>query len=135
MKLTDKNKAFYHAVYTAVSKVPYGHATSYGHIATLVGRSQNSRQVGSALKNLNIIIPALLLDLADGEANYALDTIPWWRVVSSSGKILPRENTVGEIDQVKCLYAEGMLPDCKLTIVDLRRFGWFPDEGDVDVYE
>lgn len=135
MKLTDENKAFYHAVYSAVSEIPYGHATSYGHIAMLVDRPQNARQVGSALKHLRVIIPALLLELAAGEAGYALDTIPWWRVVSSTGKILPRENTGGEIAQAKHLYDEGLLPDCNLTIVDLRRFGWFPNEGDVDVFD
>ncbi|KAF7195377.1 hypothetical protein HII31_03269 [Pseudocercospora fuligena] len=34
---SDEAEAWYAAVYQAVQEVPYGHVTSYGHIATLLG--------------------------------------------------------------------------------------------------
>lgn len=34
---TDEAKAFFHAVYSAVSEVPSGRVTTYGHIAALIG--------------------------------------------------------------------------------------------------
>ncbi|KXS93998.1 hypothetical protein AC578_3103 [Pseudocercospora eumusae] len=48
---SDEAEAWYAAVYQAVQEVPYGHVTSYGHIATLLGypctqrAAQTSRHV------------------------------------------------------------------------------------------
>lgn len=133
MNLTDEAKSFYYSVYSVVSQIPYGSATSYGHIAYLVGKPKNSRQVGSAMKNYHLILPVLLssgnAENNDSEFQSIMD-IPWWRVVGSSGKISPRSDTNGEVLQQIRLREEGVLR--LSTIVDLDEFGWFPDEVDID---
>ncbi|KAK6461270.1 6-O-methylguanine DNA methyltransferase [Scheffersomyces coipomensis] len=113
-RLTDESKNFHHAVYTVVSKIPYGHVTSYGHIAYLLNKPQNSRQVGSSLKHYQY---------------YNLDTLPWWRVINSVGKISPRGNSNGEYVQAERLRDEGVIVSSGHKI-DLEDFGWFPDELD-----
>lgn len=37
MPRTDEAAAFFHAVYSAISEIPAGRVTSYGHIAMLIG--------------------------------------------------------------------------------------------------
>lgn len=108
MKLTDESKAFHHAVYTAISQIPFGKATSYGHIAYVLGKPQNSRQVGASLKHYKEIIRQLNLEVENHADIIDFERIPWWRVVSSSGKISPRGNTGAEILQGNLLRNEGV---------------------------
>lgn len=129
MKLTDEAKAFHHGVYAIVKGIPYGKVTSYGHIAYLLGRPQNSRQVGSSLKHCNEIVRLLNQDSRDRELELDLIDItqlPWWRVISSSGKISPRGNHQGEIDQKNHLTREGI--EVNGTLVDIDEFGWYPED-------
>ncbi|KAH8109635.1 6-O-methylguanine DNA methyltransferase [Phellopilus nigrolimitatus] len=58
---------FHAAVYHVVRQIPFGKATSYGHVAKLIGLPRHARHVGQALKFLN------------AEAD-----VPWQRVVASS---------------------------------------------------
>lgn len=55
--------------------------------------------------------------------------LPWWRVVSSTGKISHRANSNGEVEQLRLLTSEGILyyNNC----VDFDECGWFPDEIDL----
>lgn len=118
MKLTDESKAFHYAVYSVVTQIPYGKVTSYGHIAYLIGRPQNSRLVGQSLKHY----PEIMRQLGE---NF---DIPWWRVLSSSGAISSRGNTSGEILQKHKLIEEGV--EVTGVKVNLGLVGWFPDEVD-----
>lgn len=97
-----------------------------GHIAYMIGCPQNSRRVGSSLKHCEHIIDQLSqeTDLA-----YTHDTLPWFRVVSSAGKISPRDNSSSEVRQVRLLEEEGVLVLAS-HLIDLDRFGWFPDDAD-----
>lgn len=127
MRLSDESKAFHHAVYSQVYRIPYGHVTTYGHIAFLIGRPNNSRQVGSALKNMGVILPYLVSESEN--VPYCRGTLPWWRVVSSAGKILRRENSVAEVDQANLLVEEGVLSGIDTTLtIDLEQFGWFAED-------
>ncbi|RLV90572.1 Alkyltransferase-like protein 1 [Spathaspora sp. JA1] len=131
MKLTDESKSFHYGVYTTVSQIPFGKVTSYGHIAYLLSKPQNSRQVGSSLKNLTAIIKELNADLdTESEMYIDINSVPWWRVLSSSGKISPRENSNGEYIQADRLTDEGVHVS-NSHIVDIEEFGWFPDEVDL----
>lgn len=113
--------AFNYAVYVAVSKIPFGRVTNYGHIAHLIERPQNSRRVGAALKNLNTSVTALRQNGA------SLPEIPWWRVVQSLGSIALRD---GEHEQLRKLQEEGVeVHDMR---VSMSEFGWFPEEIDLD---
>ncbi|EAZ63607.2 hypothetical protein PICST_52184 [Scheffersomyces stipitis CBS 6054] len=131
MNLTDESKNFHHGVYTVVSLIPYGHVTSYGHIAYLLNKPQNSRQVGSALKHLSIVLQSLRQDLPEEERQdyFTVDTLPWWRVLSSAGKISPRGNSNAEYIQAIRLQEEGVAVSSGHK-VDLDEYGWFPDEVD-----
>ncbi|XYA00271.1 Alkyltransferase-like protein 1 [Meyerozyma guilliermondii] len=127
--MKDESKAIHAAVYQVVSTIPYGRVTSYGHIALLLGKPQNSRQVGSAMKNCRVIIE-LLNSEAGPEEQIDVGTLPWWRVVSSAGKISPRENSSSEYLQAEKLKQEGVAVS-KGHSVDIDEYGWFPDEVDL----
>jgi methylated-DNA-protein-cysteine methyltransferase related protein len=88
-----------------------------GHVAKLIDRPRNSRQVGQALKFLQD------------------DTVPWQRVVNHKGIISPRD-VPGAADRQRArLIAEGVpVQDTGMDEnfnagggrVDLALFGWFP---------
>lgn len=100
-----------------------------GHIAYLLDKPQNSRQVGSSLKHQSYIIPILNNDITPDHPDYIdPDTLPWWRVILGSGKIPPREAN-GQYEQAERLRAEN-LRVLDGHLIDLEEFGWFPDEID-----
>lgn len=120
--LSDETKAFHIAVFTAVSQIPHGHVTSYGHIAELIGKPQNPRQVGSSLKHCAQLIQILRNDGID------FAELPWWRVISSSGLIAKRDS--GEYEQKRILESEGVqVVGMKISLSD---YGWFPEELDLE---
>lgn len=63
---------FYPEVYDVVKQIPRGKVMTYGQIARLLGRPQNSRLVGQALMN----VPENL-------------HLPCHRVVNSEGRLVP----------------------------------------------
>lgn len=126
VKITEDNKGFYDAVYSVVMLIPKGKVTTYGHVAELVHRPANSRQVGSALKHSHLLISQLAA--MDGDSvSYSYQGLPWQRVVGSGGKISPRSDSHGELEQVARLRHEGVEVS-EARVVSLDRYGWFPDE-------
>ncbi len=83
---------FHAEVYAAVREVPAGCVTTYGDIATRLGRRGVARQVGWALA-------ALPADRED---------VPWFRVVNASGSILRQADGTPRRDQSGLLAAEGI---------------------------
>ncbi|KAI3406954.2 atl1 [Candida oxycetoniae] len=130
MKLTDESRAFHFGVYTIVFQIPYGKVTTYGHIAYLLDKPANSRQVGSSLKHCAMIFQDLNQGYEPDDENFLqLDELPWWRVVSSSGKISPRENSHGQYIQAELLRQEGIsVSETHLVNLDAEEVGWFPEE-------
>jgi methylated-DNA-protein-cysteine methyltransferase-like protein len=49
--MTDKNYSFYEKVYEVVRLIPTGKVTSYGAIATFLGRKGSARLIGYAMNN------------------------------------------------------------------------------------
>jgi methylated-DNA-protein-cysteine methyltransferase-like protein len=125
INLTNESKEFHYSVYTIVCQIPEGKVTSYGHIAYLINRPKNSRMVGSALKHCGLIINSLRAEHPQGQIPFTYESLPWWRVISSAGKISPRESN-GEFDQAQRLKEEGVAVLAGYK-VDLEEFGWFPD--------
>ncbi|SGZ47308.1 CIC11C00000001786 [Sungouiella intermedia] len=121
MRLDEESKAFHYAVYAVVGQIPYGKVTSYGHIAYLIGRPKNARQVGSSLKHSEYIVSQLNLEDA------GISDLPWWRVILSAGTISKRDS--GEYEQARRLQDEKVVVDGMK--VDLDDFGWFPDLVDI----
>lgn len=102
-----------------------------GHIAYLLGKPQNSRQVGSSLKHSKEIIRQLNQESQSNGRSDLIEflTLPWWRVLASSGKISTRANTGDEILQGNLLRNEGV--PVESNSIDLDEFGWFPDDVDI----
>jgi methylated-DNA-protein-cysteine methyltransferase-like protein len=61
---------FQREIYALVAAIPRGRLMSYGSVAEALGRGRAPRAVGSALSRL-----------PEGHA------IPWWRVISGSGRV------------------------------------------------
>ena len=96
---------FYRRLALAGSRIPKGKAATYGQLALLCGRPQNSRQVGRALK----------LGLA-GSA------FPAHRVVNSRGFLSGAAAFETPDMQRLLLEAEGVA--VQDNRVDLKRYGW-----------
>jgi len=88
-------------VLEVVSEIPEGNVATYGQIACLIGRENNSRMVGK------------ILSMASMYGQY-----PCHRVVNSIGKIVP-----GWSEQKTLLLNEGVTfkDECK---VDLKMHRW-----------
>ena len=110
MKGTD----FDQRVYAMVEQIPHGHLSTYGQVADLIGAYGCARQVGWALRRLQL--PS---------------SIPWQRVVNAQGRIsmsLSREGS--DWMQRELLIAEGIPVDLEGRL-PLKRFLWSPDEGQI----
>ncbi|KAK9461670.1 6-O-methylguanine DNA methyltransferase [Lipomyces oligophaga] len=129
--ISDEAAAFYIAVYEAVQRIPPGRVTTYGHIARLIEAPQNSRQVGTALKYLRRAdFPADAIDLVIG-AEFNSTTVPWWRVISSNGRVAPRARNAmdrqSEILQNEHVEVKLDPSTQRARIISLREYGWFPN--------
>ena len=110
MKGTD----FDQRVYAMVEQIPHGHLSTYGQVADWIGAYGCARQVGWALRRLQL--PS---------------SIPWQRVVNAQGRIsmsLSREGS--DWMQRELLIAEGIPVDL-VGRLPLKRFLWSPDEGQI----
>jgi methylated-DNA-protein-cysteine methyltransferase related protein len=119
---TEESTAFHVAVYDMVQQIPRGHVCTYGHIARLIGRPENSRQVGFALKHL----PNPRDVERREEMEFHSGNVPWWRVINSQGKISFlkwREHQLVKLREEIEITDDGE--------VDLEQYGWFPDEEEL----
>ena len=73
MKLSEKNKDFFHNVFDVVRLIPEGRVTSYGAIAKYLGAPRSSRMVGWAMN-----------------ASHKEEGIPAHRVVNRNGLLTGR---------------------------------------------
>ena len=106
----EKN-LFNQKVYLKVSKIPHGKIATYGQIADLIYAYGKARQVGWALRRLEL--PS---------------TIPWHRVINSKGEItmsLSRKGT--DWIQKELLIKEGIKFNSKMKI-DFKKYLWRPKE-------
>ena len=90
-------------ILSVVEEIPEGHVASYGQIAQLIGREQNSRLVGK------------VLSMADDYGDY-----PCYRVVNHAGRTAPNFT-----EQRRLLESEGVQFK-KNGTVDMQRFQWKP---------
>ena len=103
------NSDFRKNVLEIVSSIPKGTVTNYGTVATLAGSPNAARVVGGILRSLTI------------EEN----DIPWWRVISKSGRISINQN-IGGIDKVvqkEKLESEGVEVSMNYKI-NMRKYSW-----------
>ncbi|MCB9876239.1 MAG: MGMT family protein [Planctomycetes bacterium] len=99
---------FHERVFALVRAVPTGSVTTYGDIATALGRKGVARQVGYAM--------AALPEGSD---------VPWWRVVAAGGRLSVAPVTRRE--QAVRLAAEGhRLGDDRVLDFAARRHAFVP---------
>ncbi len=103
---------FYEQVYAVIMQIPQGKVSSYGRIASMLGRPRAARAVGFALNALK--------DKQDDPLHAAL---PWQRVVNSKGRISIINREYGRNEQAERLRAEGVVVNDKLQI-DLDIYLW-----------
>ena len=105
---------FTRSVYAVVAAIPAGRVTSYGAVAAIVGRPRAPRAVGGALST----IPDEL-------------DLPWWRVISSSGRI--STSSIHHTAQIQ----RALLEDEGVRMggtgrVDWDRYEWNPNIADLE---
>jgi methylated-DNA-protein-cysteine methyltransferase-like protein len=91
-------------IYEVVGLVPYGHVTTYGDIATVVGDGCDARLVGAAMSQVRN------------------NEVPWQRVVNAKGTISARSEREMSAQRTR-LEAEGVSFDTEGRI-DLTRYRW-----------
>ena len=92
----------------AIAAIPPGRVASYGQVAELAGVPRGARQVGYVLRTLP-----------------AGHTLPWHRVLRSSGRIALPPDSPAYDEQRDRLRAEGVRVESGR--VDMRRYRWQPD--------
>ena len=108
--ILEKKHYFYQKVFLTVSKIPYGKVATYGQIADLIYEYGKARQVGWALRRLNL--PT---------------NIPWHRVINSRGLITMSVSRNGtDWIQKELLVNEGIKFNTKMKI-DLKKYLWKPE--------
>lgn len=84
---------FVRAVYAAVKRVPRGRVVTYGQIAAMLGHPRAARAVGTALARL---------------PRHLSRSVPWQRVINSSGRISRRSDFSRPDLQRRLLENEGV---------------------------
>lgn len=95
-------------IYRTIRDIPHGCVASYGQIADIAGIGRGARQVGYALRQL-----------AAGH------DVPWYRVITASGKIAFETGSDAFNEQSKRL----MMEDIAILNgrVDMKKYRWQPD--------
>lgn len=92
-------------VLSIVKKIPYGHVTNYGTIATLAGVPRGGRLVGGVL-------------------HFNMERSPWHRVINRHGFISTKCIEHPKALQKVLLQQEGIEVSDDFMI-DLQKYGWF----------
>lgn len=99
-------------IYAAIGRVPRGRVCPYGEIARVAGLPGRARLVGTVLRN-----------------SPTKSKLPWFRILTASGKLAFPEGSEPYAEQRRRLEAEGVR--FVNGRVDLKRFGW-PRESSLD---
>jgi methylated-DNA-protein-cysteine methyltransferase related protein len=100
-------------ILAAVRKIPRGRVSTYGEIANVAGLPRRARLVGTVLKHAP-----------------ASKTLPWFRVINSSGRISLPAGSDSYAKQRRKLEAEGVI--FRGDRVDITRYGWPARDSSLD---
>ncbi len=107
--------SFKDLVIEIIKSIPYGKVTTYGTVATLAGSPRSAREVGYLLHSLT-----------------EKHNLPWQRVINKKGFISIRGNDVNMKNLQKSLLDEEGVAVSEDFMVDLKKYGWWGDEKDLD---
>jgi len=122
----------YQQVYEIVRRIPRGRVLTYGLVANLLEHRLSAQAVGWALRALPATLtgkPAPTAKRSSGSSSreaaaYSAATVPWHRVVNSSGRLSTHKNPdIPEGLQRRLLEAEGVRFN-KDDQIDLDRYLW-----------
>lgn len=108
--MSAKIPTFYEQVYAVVRRIPRGRVTTYGRVATMLGRANAARAVGFALASL-------------GMRYHVAPAVPWQRVINYAGRISIPDMDGGATRQAELLRSEGVVVSDDLR-VDLNIYLW-----------
>ena len=109
MKLSEKNKDFFHNVFDVVRLIPEGRVTSYGAIANYLGSPRSSRMVGWAMN-----------------AAHSHQDVPAHRVVNRNGLLTGKTHFATPTLMEESLFRENIKVK-KDSIVDFKKHYWDPN--------
>ena len=103
------DKGFKKKVYKLVNKIPKGKVATYGQIAGMLGNPFLARNVGFALRTLEV----------------QEDIIPWWRVLNGKGYLSINQGNLGseKMIQKQSLERDGVKVSDDFE-VDLEKYLW-----------
>lgn len=97
----------YQRIWEMVNQIPFGKVATYGQIAKMVGLGSHARVVGYALHSLP-----------------ESSTIPWHRVINSTGEIsLPKEGGLYALQKALLEQEDIVFYGEK---INLAKYGWQP---------
>lgn len=106
MKTATENRN--NRIWATIRDIPEGQVASYGQIAEYAGVPRGARQVGYALRHLP-----------------AGHDVPWYRVITASGKIAFEYGTRACDEQSRRLRDEGV--QVRKGRIDMHKYRWQPD--------
>ena len=95
--MTTRDATFEQVVIEVLERLPPGVVATYGEVAAEAGHPGAARAVGNVLSRV--------------------DGLPWWRVVTATGRLVPG----AEAEQARRLRAEGMTVRDGRVVRDTRR--------------
>jgi methylated-DNA-protein-cysteine methyltransferase-like protein len=113
----EKHGQFRTAVIEAIRQIPAGSVTSYGELASVLGRPGNARLVGRIVAS----------------SNDDSQEVPFHRVVASDGRLIGGW-AFGHPEIMKQMLVEEGVPFRNEYQVDMRRCFWSPAADEVDEF-
>ena len=109
---TAERADFPSRVFAIVARIPYGRVTTYGWIARAIGEPRSARMVGWAL-----------------HGTHGRSGLPCHRVINRNGELTGRWHW-GDPNLMRALLEEEGIEFDAQERVDLKRFGWYPEEDE-----
>lgn len=111
IKISEKNKDYFDAVFQVVRLIPKGRATSYGSISNYLGTKSGARMVGWAMN----------------ASHLQKEYVPAHRVVNRNGMLTGKHHFSPPESMQEALEAEGIeVKDDK--IVNFKKIYWDPSK-------
>ena len=110
------NNPHYEKIWKVIQLIPEGKVASYGQVADLAGLPGRARLAGKCLS----YVP---------KEGFNGKSVPWFRVLRSSGQIAFELGSSSFEEQRALLMDEGVM--VKGRRISIKQYGWKPDLGEI----